>query len=358
MKETKFLFIGILFFIFLGYYSSNRYNVTYIKEGSILFILGLTLIYGLINYKKLSKKDFKLIIGIFFNLIFILKYYLSFYLIIISKGIKRKKRIFYFLLISIFFYLLTFLLDRMNLISNKEFYRKTLEGIINRNDLGFGHPNTAMMSLLPIFFSIYYLWYEKNKIKVIGVILILSQLTYKVTNSRTGYILIFIFLILILIKDKFLYKLRYFIYGEFFFLLYFSMVLPSKLKATVYNKLLSGRFWLFDYYLNNQEITLLGKREIEKLYKILPLDNTYIRVLFEHGIIGLIISICLILYVFKLLYRYKDYKAIRIFIVVLIFGIMEGQALYYHFNIIYLIIYEYLIKKEKNEKNKHINSSI
>lgn len=96
MKETKFLFIGILFFIFLGYYSSNRYNVTYIKEGSILFILGLTLIYGLINYKKLSKKDFKLIIGIFFNLIFILKYYLSFYLIIISKGIKRKKEFFIF----------------------------------------------------------------------------------------------------------------------------------------------------------------------------------------------------------------------------------------------------------------------
>lgn len=347
MKENKILFINILFFIFLGYYTSVRYGILYIKDMSVFSLLGLTLIYGIRNYKKISKKDLKLSIKIFFNLFFIIKYYLSFYLLLISKGVKRKKRIFYFLLINIFFYLLTILLDNLGIIQGDFFYRRTEAGIVERNDLGFGHPNTAMMALLPIFFSMYYLWYDRNKFKILGVILIFSQVIYKLTNSRTGYIVVIIFLVLIIMKDKYLHRLKYFIYGEVFFLLYFSIVLSTKLKTTVFNKILSGRFWLFDYYLNNQRITLFGNREIEKLYKILPLDNTYIRILFEHGIIGLIVSICLILYVFRLLYKYRDYKAIRIFIVILIFGIMEGQAFYYYFNIIYLIIYEYLINKGK-----------
>lgn len=347
MKENKILFKSILFFIFLGYYTSNRYNVLYIKEISILFLLGLTLSYGVKNYKKIAIEELKIIIGICFNLIFISKYYLSFYLVIISKGIKQKNRIFYFLLINIFFYIITIFLDWLGLTQNIFFYRETIEGIMERNDLGFGHPNTAMMSLLPIFFSMYYLWYDKNKIKIIGIMLICTQILYMLTNSRTGYILVLIFLFFILIKDKYLYRLRYFIYGEIFFLLYFSIELSSNLKFTIYNKLLSGRFWLFDYYLTNQEITLFGNKSIKSLYKIFPLDNTYIRILIEHGIIGLVISVYLILYTFKLLYNYKDYKAIRIFMITLIFGVVEGQALYYYFNVIYLLIYDYLFKLSK-----------
>lgn len=351
MKGNKLLFISTLFFMYLGYYTSTRYGMLYIREISMFFIIFLTFIYGSINYKNLTKKELKKIISILFCVVFILKYYLSCYLIIISKGIQVRKRIFYFLLINIFFYILTILLDSIGIIQGEFFYRRTITGITERHDLGFGHPNTAMMALLPIFFSIYYLWYDENKIKILGIILLFSQFIYKLTNSRTGYILVIIFLFLVIIKDKYFYKLRWFIYCEILFLLYFSICLPSKLKFTVYNKLLSGRFWLFDYYLTNLEITLLGNREVEKLYRIFPLDNTYIRILLEHGIIGLVLSVCLIIYIFKLLYKYNNYKAIRIFIIVLIFGIMEGQALYFYFNIIYLIIYEYLIKKEKNEKN-------
>ena len=344
MKQNKFWFISILFILFLSYYSSNKYKILWLKNFNIFLIIILTVVYGVINYKKLPKKIRALIIKIIFLMMFISKYYLGFYLILISKGIGRRRRIFYFFIISTFFYLFTILLDQINPISDLQFLRGVSNTIIVRKDLGFGHPNTAMAALLPIFFSIYYLWYEKNKLKVIIFILVISQIVYNLTNSRTSYFLVFIFIFFILLKNKYLYKLRYIFYSEVFFLLYFSLILPSRLKDTIYNRLVSRRFWFYDYYLTNYKITLLGDKNIEKVYELLPLDNTYIRVLLEHGIIGLLILIGLIIYIFKLLYKYNDYKAIRIFSIILIFGIMEGQAFYFYFNIIYLLIYEYLIE--------------
>ena len=355
MKENKYLFISIIFFIFLGYYGMTRYNYMYIKKISMLFLVGLTLIYGIKNYRKLSRKDLKLIKGTIFNLLLIPKYYLGFYIVLISKGLKRKQRVFYYLCVSVFFYLLTILIDNLGILQEREVMTRNIgEQLLIRDDLGFGHPNTTMMTLLPIIFLVYYVWYEKNKIKVTVGILIISQIIYKLTNSRTGYLLTIIFVFSFLIKDRYLDRLKYFAYSSIFFLLYFSFGLPSKLKYSFYDKLVSGRFRLFDYYLTHYEITLFGNKKITEMYGFFPLDNTYVRILFEQGIVGLIVAILLVIYIFRLLYRNKDYKAIRIFVVTLIFGVMEGQAFNYYFNVIYLIIYEYLIGDEilKNEEDK------
>ena len=59
---------------------------------------------------------------------------------------------------------------------------------------------------------------------------------------------------------------------------------------------------------------------------------------------ALIFLIFIILYIINVLFKNKDFEVIRIFVIILIFGITEGAAFYYFFNILYLLIYEYLIK--------------
>lgn len=345
---NKYIFILILFTLFLGYYVDNRYYFNNVKGISIIFLIVLTIIYIFNNYKKFNKKELFLVGKISFSLILLPKYYLSFFLIIISKGISKRKRVVYFLIISIFFFLLTIVLNYFGLLQNKnneiEYFRKIGQELITRKDFGFGHPNSAMVALLPILFSIYYLYYRTNKVRTLMLIIFLGQLMYKYTSSRTGYYLIILLIMISFIKDKYIKKLKNLIYLGVFCLLYFSFILPAKLKGTIYDKIFSTRFTLFDYYLKNQEITLFGNNEIQKLYKIIPLDNTYIRILFEQGIVGLIFLIFIILYIINVLFKNKDFEVIRIFVIILIFGITEGAAFYYFFNILYLLIYEYLIK--------------
>ena len=52
-----------------------------------------------------------------------------------------------------------------------------------------------------------------------------------------------------------------------------------------------------------------------------------------------------------ILFKNEDYKAVRIFSIILIFGFMESSAFFHYFNIIYFIIPDYIfkIKKERDE---------
>lgn len=66
-----------------------------------------------------------------------------------------------------------------------------------------------MSLLLPIFSLLYYLYYLKYKKIVLGIILITSIVIFNLTFSRTTFILIFLFISLILINDKYIEKLKF-----------------------------------------------------------------------------------------------------------------------------------------------------
>lgn len=344
MLINKVIYLSLLIILFLAQdknIKNNYYEIIYIYQIIFIIITGVDIF---INYKKISKKELKLIFGIFICFLIFPNYYLFFYFLIISKGLEQRKRILYFLIISIFFYLLVIFFDKIGFYSQLEFSKIVFlrKGTIIRDDLGFGNPNIASTTLFPILMSIYYLWYEKNKKIVICIILLLTQVIYNITFSRTLVYIILILVFLNFIKEKYIYKLRYFIYSLIFFILYFSFVLPAKLKFTVYDKLLSGRFMYFDYFLKNYKITLLGnlgKNEILEL----PLDNVYIMILLKNGILGIVVLTCLIIYILKILYKYRDFKAIRICLVILIYGMFEAQVFDYKYCILHLILYEYLI---------------
>lgn len=329
-------------------------NIKILNMCLLLIFTALVFVYK----NNFSKSDIKIIFLFLILIIFLKKFYLSFFIIIISNFINKKTRLKQLFFILCFFYILVLFLNSLGLLDFNNVsngIRKFENFEVYRNALGFNHPNTAMSLLLPIFSVLYYLYYPKYKKIVIGIILIVGKIIFNLTFSRTTFVLIILFVVLILMKDKYIKKLKFLFLTEGFFIVFLTFCLPFYFRDTVLNKLFSGRLRLFYYYLTNHEITLFGYNEIKEVYKYYPLDNVYLKVLFENGVVGFSLLIILILVVMYILFKNSDYKAVRIFSIILIFGFMEGTALFYYFNIIYFIISDYIFA-ENRKKNEKINN--
>lgn len=320
-----------------------------IKLISIVILLFFSLLPFFID-EKIKKKDLKKMIFLIIFILILPKFYISFYIIIISKFIKNNKRLKFLLFFSVFFYLLTLLLNKFGYleINNLKSVIRYFEDFkVFRHTLGFVHPNMAMSLLLPIFFLLYYLYYDKAKILISISIFLIGKIVFNYTYSRTTFLLILLFIFLILVNDKYIEKLKRIFLLEGGIIIFFTFFLPYYFRNTFLNKLFSGRLILFYNYLTKSQMTLFGNKEIIEYYKIYPLDNIYLRTLFENGIIGFILLNILIFYVMKILFRNKDYKAVKIFSIVLTFGFMESTALFYYFNIIYFIISDYIFTEKE-----------
>lgn len=298
----------------------------------------------------------KKILIIFILTLFLRKFYLGSYIVIIFKIINKKKRLKTILFVLIFFYIATILLNYFGIFNesiSRIILRKFENFSKNRYTLEFAYPNMAMSLLLPIFFLLYYLYYDKAKILISIFIFITGKIVFNYTYSRTTFLLILLFIFLILVNDKYIEKLKRIFLLEGEIIIFFTFLLSYYFRNTFLNKFFSGRLILFYNYLTNFQITFFGNKEIIEHYKRYPLDNVYLRTLFENGIIDFSLLIILIFYVIKILFENKDYKVIRIFSIVLIFGFIESTALYYYFNIIYFIIPDYIFSKKLRNKNEN-----
>lgn len=349
------IFIILIFTTYMGFVFNEQIKVGTLKEIKtinkiLLCIVAFILIF---NEKKYIKKEIKTILILVIYALILKNLYLSFLIIIISKFINKSFRLKSFFYIFTFFYISVLILNSLGYLEFNNIkceIRKFEEFKVFRHALGFYHPNAAMSLLLPIFSLLYYLYYLKYKKIVLGIILIISIVIFNLTFSRTTFILIFLFISLILINDKYIEKLKFLFLAEIFFIEFLTVYLPFYFQDTILNKFLSERLWLFHYYLTTQKITLFGNKLLGKeIIEKYPLDNTYLLILFENGILGFCLLTILIFIIMKILFENKDYKAIRIFSIILIFGFMESTALFYYFNIIYLIIPDYILKNIKIE---------
>lgn len=360
MKKINIYYFCIIFILILTNYINkifkNKVELSILKEIKIVNIILLiifTIILTLLKKENL-KLNIKYIIFLLIFTIFLRKFYLSFFIIVISNFIDRKTRLKQLLFILCLFYFTVLVLNSFDFLdfNNIKYGIRRFESFeIYRHALGFSHPNTAMALLFPIFSLLYYLYYPKYKKTIIGIILIIGSIIFGLTFSRTTFLLLILFIILVLIKDKYIEKFKFLFLTEGFFMILFTFYLPFYFRNTILNKFFSGRLRLFHYYLTNHKVTLFGYSEIKKMYDTYPLDNIYLRCLFENGIIGFIVLIILVSIIMYILVKNKDYKAVRIFSIILIFGFMESIALFYYFNIVYFIISDYIFRKEKNEIN-------
>lgn len=118
--------------------------------------------------------------------------------------------------------------------------------------------------------------------------------------------------------------------------------MPIYFTRGLLNEILSWRLFYFYYYLRTYKLEYFGNRNLKLIYDELPLDNIYLRILFENGVIPFIIFLFLTYYIMKIFFKFNDLKSIRIFSIILIFGFMEHMAFHYYMNIIIFILSEYI----------------
>ena len=360
MKKSDVCYFFIIFILILTTYISLiyrnqieiQYLITYIKKFNVIFLLFTTIILFFFGSKKsniTSKTDIKIILLLLIFIFFLKKLYLGFFLIVISNFIEKYSRMKYVFFISCFFYILVLCLNNFGVLefNNIDYgMRKLGDKEIIRYALGFNHPNTAMSLLIPIFSLLYYIYYPKYKKIVVGVILIIGKIVFDLTFSRTTFLLIILFVVLIFLKDKYIEKLKLFFLLEGFFIIFITFYLPINFRDSKLGGILSGRLWFFYQYFIREKLSFFGNKGMEKIYLEFPLDNVYLRTLYENGIFGFILLVILIFIVMYILFKNKDYKAVRIFSVILMFGFMESMAFYYYYNIIYFIISDYIFKNK------------
>lgn len=325
-------------------YTYNIYGFNLKKINVVT--LGILTILFIISIKDEIKKNFK-ILFVYFTLIFILtigirSLYLSFFILGISIFIKKDLAVKYFLQISSFFYMLTIFLYKIGYLLEVENPLLRFERV--RYSLGFAHPNTAMMFLFPIFSLIYYLYFSKYKKNIIIFIISTSLVIFFLTFSRTTFIVMISFIGLVLLNDKIIEKLQKLFLLEGVIIVLFTLVFSFIFNGwnNTFNKLLSGRFSLFYEYLTKCKITIFGNMEVLNKYNLLPLDNSFLRILFENGLIGFALLLVINFITIKFLLKNRDYKAVRIYSLLLILGFMEGGVFHFYFNVLCFMFYNAL----------------
>jgi hypothetical protein len=272
----------------------------------------------------------------------------------------------YFLISSIICFIATIALNTIGIIPDQvQVIRIDQNNVkIIRNCLGFEHPNNGFLFLLPIVFGIYYL--AKNiKQRIYGFIisLLLSLYVYYQTMTRTGMIIICIYLFIaylldkkILNQKKILKMGRY----SFFILSIISLLIAYIWGSDPYNDisiLLTGRPFIWNAYIN-QGTHFFGNffGHPEEIYKgeFMPcfgdsLDNYFIFILYYYGLFGFILLG--ILY-YKAL-KYCEYKNdIKLYIIIIgymLYGITEANNSIFSINFSHIFLFlPYFIRKGVN----------
>ena len=317
-------------------------KLTYVKVDRKKWILLIVLfIISIISYIKLKTTFF-----IEFLLIIFSAYKLEFNLIVkMDCAIK----------LCIILSMLVFSYSNL---AQSEFY-VVREGNI-RNSLGFYHPNTLAMYIMMTFFEFAYLIYtssKKNK-KIILMGIIIMLLVNAITGSRStvisiGFMLVLIYFEPLLFNGKNGSKIKILIAKNLYIILLLMTILISYIYTTnsnflvSINKLMAGRIDIQNYYLREYGITLFGNN----LEYVRTLDNAYLKTLLSYGIIVSIIYVYIYNCIIKKSLKEENKFIIYVFIIVAIYSMSESYLLNLIYNIFWLY---YLSKENKRSKNNEV----
>ena len=183
-------------------------------------------------------------------------------------------------------------------------------GYVLRHSLGYPYPNTAHTTLLILIIFFFYLFEYKDAkslIKASSFAMVINVLIYLYTVSLTGLISITIYLILNIyfcLRSNKSYIEKAIINLCFPIIVSFSILGPILAKGEAFdflNDLLHKRYEYALYYLQNEKITLLGSK-----FKVPPtnwymIDNSFLYLFLQLGIIPFILIAALyILWIFYL----------------------------------------------------------
>lgn len=244
-------------------------------------------------------------------------YFLISFIVIFRNEPIRRIATLIFIIDLLLFTLLPYFLG-LNLIEDK------MEIMIKgeTHTLGFNNPNSLGLTGFYLLFPIYILFYPKNKVITIILLIIISLSFYEITHSRTSYMASIVFIIFAigyffnLINTKLKYIIA--LLPILFTLCIFYVVYHAD-QFLVLDVLASSRISIFSSELEkfNTFNYLFGKRLEDS-----PMDCAYMGAVFQGGVFYLLA--CLIVFSYNILKKFKYLKFYTPIIVsMIISGITE-----------------------------------
>jgi len=288
--------IGIVLLGFLVYFSSH--------ETLLIIMLIMAIMVKNIGYNKALKLVFNIRLVMFLIVVFcILIGYLDVGKVVVSKGIY---------------------------------------GSVIGYGVGYSHPNNFAEEIL--YLSTLYLCIKNEKIKSLNllILLIIDCITYLITGAKTACILLLMLICVLFIYKKIDNERLYKVYSKFciavsLILPIISIVFPimliissGKLRNILYllngklNQRLSNATMLFYSF----PITLFGKiidlNYLKKQYGYNVVDNGYVFLFFNFGVIGFILVVFLYYFAIKKLIKKRQVVYFSVIVITLCLATMEN----------------------------------
>lgn len=358
-----------VFFIFIEL--MYGFELTYIKLPSVIYNAFLYIcILSFIWAVSISKWTLQEAIKVVFLLSIALGVYISskesLYFILVFSAIIIKCISYKNALITIFITRLIILIAIISLSLlgviplNEMQVAKGVQGFTTGYGLGFIHPNDLAQAIFIV--EVIYLCIRKNKIDIkdkLGLFIIIL-INYLITKSRTIlFISLFILLMLIIKNTNYFNKIiNYFSLLGYPIIIIISLAIPYLYNeatgmlqhvAFLFNGILSGRFSNASMLFHNFPITLFGKIVntdlLQSIYGYNVVDNGYVFLLFNYGVIGSVVILFLYFYSMKRLVKQEEYVYLTIVFSFLLLGMMENVIRSVAINFTMIFWYEFISKR-------------
>lgn len=256
---------------------------------------------------------------------------------------------------------LMILLSTLGIIENNiMLHYRANEGFVERYCFGYAHPNFVHSSFSIIVFLFGYIYYSKINIFTISAIEILNLILYTFTLSRTGFIVLTLYLLIIyLIKNikqirrlvpKFL-KVSIFVFLIMAFLLAYMYTNNEFIKKL--DVLLTGRLNYMNILLRNYNIPIIGS---DYYNNIVMFDNGYFSMLYEGGLLATIWFVYFYYKTNKYLVNHNMEKEMIVTIFFLFYSMFESYLISILMNPTLIFVAQYIFdEKNKNREMKKNN---
>ncbi len=238
---------------------------------------------------------------------------------------------------------------------------EAISAIRIRYDFGYGHPNAATLYYWGLFISILlycYISKYRNFIWILlGFLFLVSLYLYIETDSRSFIFAVISFILALCyfnVRSKFKqdYKIGYSRYVLYALPIVFAILtIYFAINVTDYpvlNILLSKRLTLYKELLDG--ITPLQYLLGTTAFDYIIVDNSYLHLLFEGGILVFVYFAWLWFFAVKNMVKQQNFILIAVFISFLVYGLMESLLLYSVIignNIFWVLLYRYRYQEDE-----------
>lgn len=273
------------------------------------------------------------------------------------KQIDLKKIIKVLLVGRLMGFILMIILPSLGIIDMNilKFYRNG--EFVFRYAFGYAHPNFAHSTFNIIVIMWVYLYYEKIKFDKIVFIEILNFILYKFTLSRTGFIILAVFLIITYIAKRFNciekripYYLNIILWGSIILGVFLAFGYGKISWINSLDKIFTGRIRYLSLLVTSYKIPIIKTQT----YKGILFDNGYFDLFYNGGILATIWFLKFQMETNDFIKKNKMYKEALITIFLFIYSITESYYVSPIINI-GILFFSYVIYKKNYEKIEESN---